>query len=64
MDPGNWGGGNEQMALGPTQTKAGGEENHKHFTDERNMDRALVTDSWLISIQILCKVFNMNSNAA
>ena len=31
------------MALCPTQTKAGWEDNHKHFTDERNMDRALVT---------------------
>ena len=31
------------MALGPTQTKAAWEDNHKHFTDERNMDRALVT---------------------
>ena len=43
MDPGNWGGGSEQTPLGSKQVQAAWEDNHKHFTDECNMDRALVT---------------------
>ena len=43
MDPGNWGGGSEQTPLSWKQVQAAREDNHNHFTDERNMDRALVT---------------------
>ena len=43
MDPCVWDGDGEQTPLGWTQAKANWEENHKHFTDERNMNRAFVT---------------------
>ena len=43
MDPDNWDGGGEKKALDRTQPKAAWEENHKHFTDEHSMNRALFT---------------------
>ena len=43
MEPGPWDGCSEQTALGQIQAKDAWEENHMHFTNERNMNRVLIT---------------------
>ena len=43
MDPGPRDGDGESTTLGRTAAKSVWDQNYKHFADERNMNRALVT---------------------